>query len=585
MCGIVGVIGTVTPPDVIERMTDLLAHRGPDDRGIWTAPGVALGHRRLSILDLSSAGHQPMSFGSQTLVYNGEIYNFRQLRRELPGAFESDSDTEVLLRLHSEMGPACLERLQGMFAFAVWDEHRRTLFMARDRLGIKPLYYRQLETGGLAFASEIAPLLELGRPPIDQTALRDFFTYKYIPTPKSIYQGIYKLPPAHHLTWSPDRDSTGPRIARYWWPESTESLRDPVEGLERLEVMLDEVVRSHTLADVPYGVFLSGGIDSSTLVANLDQPHTFTLSFDVRSHDEADAARAVAEHCAAQHRQEPAAGLDLEAAVEAVPSIYQEPFADHGAWPVFMIARAARRHVTVALAGEGGDELFAGYHWYDKWPRFESTPFNRLLSRWVPPLSATGRSLERRAAQGLERYSMFLGLFTPRQRRALLVPELVDGEYDDLWHFRRFWRQDLPPLKRLQWADLHTYLADDMLTKLDRASMAVSLEARPPLVDHRLVELALSLDSTLLRNERHGKLLLRRHLEPRVPRETLTRRKIGFSMPVRRWAKRRPEMLREAVDRLAGHGILRRRRVSGLNNEQTWSLLILDRWLEQTRAL
>ena len=581
MCGIVGLIGVPNPRQLVERMTDQLAHRGPDDRGVWARRGVALGHRRLSILDLSQAGHQPMSYASQTIVYNGEIYNFRELRRELSEAFESDSDTEVLLRLFARQGPACLERLHGMFAFAVWDEARRELFLARDRLGIKPVYYRRLDTGGLAFASEIAPLLALGRPPIDQSAIRDFFSYKYIPTPKSIYQGIHKLPPAHYLTFSPE-GSEEPRIERYWQPESTSEVVDGDEALERLEPLLAEAVRSHTLSDVPYGVFLSGGIDSATLLANLDHPRTFTLGFDVRSHDEGAAARAIAEHRGARHHEESADGVDLEEALEAIPTIYGEPFADHGAWPVFLIARAARRHVTVALAGDGGDELFAGYHWYDKWPRFRSTPLNRFLSPRVPALTATGRSLQRRAAVGLERYSMFLGPFTPQQKRALLVPELTGEEYDDLWYFRRYWREDLPPLKRLQWVDLHTYLVDDMLTKLDRATMAVSLEARPPLLDHRLVELALSLDPRLLRNERHGKVLLRRHLASRIPPQLMTQRKIGFSMPVRSWVRRRPELLRKALERLTRTGILRTDRLPGLNNEQTWSLLVLDSWLQQT---
>ncbi|MDX1642915.1 MAG: asparagine synthase (glutamine-hydrolyzing) [Thermoanaerobaculia bacterium] len=584
MCGIVGIVGTEVPRQRIERMTDLLSHRGPDDRGVWTAPGVALGHRRLSILDLSSAGRQPMSHAGRTLVYNGEIYNFRQLAGDLGQELISSSDTEVLLRLLARDGLACLDRLVGMFAFGLWDDRRRSLWLGRDRLGIKPLYYRQLPPGGIAFASEIEPLLELGRPEIDTSSLRDFFTYKYVPTPKSIYRGIYKLPPGHTLIFRPD-DGSKPEIECWWTPEASSALDRPDEALERLESLLAEVVPAHTLADVPYGVFLSGGIDSTTLAANLDRPRTFTLGFDVRSHDEAGDARRVAEHFGACHHEEPAASVDLEEAVERIPVIYGEPFADHGAWPVYMISRAARRQVKVALAGEGGDELFAGYHWYDKWPRFRSTPLNRLLARWVPPLTASGRSLQRRAATGLERYAMFLGPFTLAQKRAFLSPDLMADDYDDLWHFRRFWRQDLPALKRLQWADIHTYLVDDMLTKLDRASMAVSLEARPPLLDHRLVEFALALDPTLLRDERQGKLLLRRHLAPRVPPEILTRRKVGFSMPVRRWAGAHPDLFAGAVGRLADRGILRRRRLPRLNNEQTWSLLILDSWLRQTGAL
>ena len=579
MCGIAGIVGEEASRETAERMSAALVHRGPDDHGLWSAPGVVFGHRRLTILDLSDAGHQPMSLGPYTLVYNGEIYNFRELREELPGPFVSDSDTEVLLHLYARDGERCVERLHGMFAFALWDEKRRSLFLARDRLGIKPLFYRELE-GGLAFASEVKGLLPLGRPAIDPTALRDFFSYKFIPAPKSIYRGICKLRPAHTLTF----DDAGLRISRYWHPESSTRRQDGDLALEELESLLATVVPDHTLADVPVGVFLSGGIDSTAVTANLEKPHTFTLGFDVKAYDETEAARRTAEHLGAPHHALTARGVDLEEALEAIPRIYDEPFGDHGAWPTFMISREARREVKVALTGEGGDELFAGYHWYTKWGRHRPNPWNRALAALMPVLSSAGRSAQRRSADGLERYSMFIGPFTPRQKKALLTPELMTSDYDDLWYFREFWREDLDPIKRLQWADLHTYLPDDMMTKVDRASMAVSLEARPPMLDHRLVEFALSLDPTLMHDTERGRVLVRRHLAKRVPPETLTRSKIGFSMPVRRWVRNRPDLLKGALSRLADAGILRRIRSGSFNNEQTWSLLVLDRWLTQTGA-
>ena len=604
MCGIAGIVGAGVSPEsgarLVAEMTRRLRHRGPDDHGLWNRGPVHLGHRRLSILDLSQAGHQPMTHGPFTIVYNGEIYNFAALRKELGGEFRSRSDTEVVLRLYEQLGPACVHRLEGMFAFAIWDESRRRLFIARDRLGIKPLLYRSLAGGGLAFASELKSLVgleaPLDTPAVDRSSLSDFFSYKYIPTPKTIWSGVAKLPAAHWLLFEPDRGGE-PRLEKYWEPDAGVTVNDLDVALEEFEDLLGRVVKQHTLADVPVGVFLSGGIDSTTLVANLDRPSTFTLGFDIRSHDESSAAREIAAHFATEHHEELATHLDVEEALEAMPALYDEPFGDHGSWAMFMVARLARQKVKVALTGEGGDEMFAGYHWYDKHPRFRSTVWNRLLASLLPTFSAAGRSHQRRAATGLERYSMFLGPFTPAQKTRLLGPELSspgaasgdDSAYDDLWHFRRYWRQDLDPLKRLQWADLHTYLVDDMLTKVDRATMAVSLEARPPFVDHRIVEFVLSLAPELLRNSDHGKVLPRRFLAGKVPPGTLTRRKIGFSMPVRRWIRQQPALLERALSELSRAGILRSPLPRALdrvpfNNEQCWCLLVLDRWWRASGA-
>ncbi|MEM6701827.1 MAG: asparagine synthase (glutamine-hydrolyzing) [Acidobacteriota bacterium] len=583
MCGIAGIVGTGADPDLVRSMTDRQAHRGPDDAGHWSSEGVALGHRRLSILDLSAAGHQPMELGSLVLTYNGEIYNFRALRDELGGPWKSETDSEVILRLYAEVGMRCVDRLVGMFAFALWDRERRTLFAARDRLGIKPLHYRA-ENGSFAFASELKALTggavpPLRTPSVDRTALRDFFTYKYVPTPKTIYAGIQKLPPAHTLSVSLDDPETV-RLERYWAPSSETTLNDPEEALAAYSETLHRVVNEHTLSDVPVGVFLSGGIDSTSVVANLDRPKTFTLGFD-RGRDESDAAAQIAEHFGTDHSLLTAGGADLETAVEAVPRMYDEPFGDHGAWPTHLVSKLAQSQVTVALSGEGGDELFAGYHWYDKVVRFRATPWNRMLARALPPLSPSSRAAQRRAAQGVERYSMFLGPFTPRQKQHLLSPDLLDPEYDDLWVYRRLERPELDSVKQMQWWDLHTYLADDMLPKLDRASMAVSLESRPPYVDHRMVELALRTHPDLMRSGKIGKVLARRFLEPRVPDGFLERPKIGFSMPVRRWVAKQPQVLDAALERLHSQGVLRTKRRYRFNSEQIWSLLVLDRWITQ----
>ncbi len=576
MCGLCGIVGPGADRDLITRMNEALVHRGPDAAGLFCDEGIALGHRRLSILDLSEAGNQPMTLGDLTIVYNGELYNYRQLRSELGGEFHSESDTEVLLRLFLEEGPSCVERLQGMFAFAIWDQRKRALFAARDPLGIKPLHYRLLPDRGIAFASEIKALLPLGRPALERDALRDFFTYKYVPTPKTIYESIEKLPPAHALHFREGELE----LQRYWQASSSTERDDPEAAQEEFEVLLKEVVQAHTISDVPLGVFLSGGIDSSAVTACLESPQTFNLGFDVGSHDESAIAERVARQLGARHQTLQATGFDLDSALEQFVSIYDEPFGDHGAWAMFLIAQCARQEVSVALTGEGGDELFAGYHWYHKHPTQKSHLRHRLALHLFPPLSAASRSAQRRAATGLERYAMFLGPFTPLQKSSLLDSRLQGPEYDDLWFYRRAWRDDLEPIKRLQWADVHSYLTDDMLPKVDRATMAVSLEARPPLVDKRIVEFALSLSPRLLRDGTRGKLPLRRFLDKRLDRESFERPKIGFSMPVRRWLRSQPGLLRRACERLVRAEVLAARRHRVHTNEQAWCLLVLDRWLE-----
>ena len=577
MCGICGIIGASPEPDSIERMTRSLAHRGPDFHDVCRTQGAELGHTRLAILDLSAAGNQPMTLGPFTLTYNGEIYNFRQLRQQLPGPFRSDGDTEVVLHLYARYGEKCLEMLRGMFSFAVWDAESRTLFAARDRVGMKPFYYRELP-GGIAFASEIKALLELGRPAIDRLALRDYLTYKYVPEPKTAFSGIHNLPPGHWLRWDGSL-----RIERYWSPSTQVEVTDFDEAVAGLQAHLEEIVPAHTLADVPVAVFLSGGIDSTTVAAHLDKPRTVTLGSDIKRRDEAPVARLVATHFGTEHHEEIAASIDLDAALDIVPRVFDEPFGDSSSWATYLVSRLARQHAVVALSGEGGDELFCGYQWYSKWLTLRPNLFHRMLATSLPSFSDGGRSSQRRSSTGLEKYACFLGPFTPRQKTLLLGPALDEGDYDDLWHFRRYWREDLEPLKRMQWADLHTYLPGDLLTKVDRASMAHSLEVRPPLLDHKLVELALSLDTGLLRDVEggRGKLIVRSLMEHRVPAGLFDRPKRGFNLPIRDWLRQQPHLLSAALDRLTEAGIVRQPRFAHFTNEQSWTLLALDRWLLQ----
>lgn len=578
MCGIVGVVGRPpADPEVIERMTSMLRHRGPDDRGVWRSPHAHIGHTRLSILDLSAAGHQPMHLGELVLTYNGEIYNFHALRETLPGPFRSETDTEVVLHAFRDKGEDCVHDFRGMFAFAIWDEEKHRLFAARDRLGIKPLYYRPLE-GGLAFASEIEPLLELGRPALDFGALSDYLTYGYVPTPKTSWQGIYKLGAAERLVW----EDGEPEITRYWQPQPGRTVTDLDEGARELDELLGTVVPEHTLSDVPVGVFLSGGLDSATVTSYLEGCSTFTLGQPEASRDEAPAARRVARHLGTDHHEEVAEVPDLEEAVDTMVSVFGEPFGDSAALSVWLVSRMTRRHVTVALSGEGGDEILCGYRWYGHAITDPSTAARRLLARLLPTFSQSGRSFQRRGASGFERYCAFLGVFTPEQKRALVGPRLEPaGEEDPLWHFRRYWRPELERVQRLQWADLHTYLPDGLLTKVDRASMAFSLEVRPPLLDHRLVEWALGCSAALKRDPvtDKGKVVLRRLIEPRLPQGHLDLPKRGFNLAIRRWARRNPGVLRDALRRLADHEVIRRPRFFQPTNEQVWSLLTLDRWL------
>jgi len=573
MCGIAGIIGSRASVELARTMAQRLRHRGPDGDGVWGEPGVALSHRRLAILDLTEGGHQPMVFDSQVLTYNGEIYNHERLRAGLPGPWQSSGDTEVLVHLLASEGRACLDRLVGMFAFAAWDTRERRLLLARDRLGIKPLYY-QLLPDGIAFASELKALLVLGQPQIDQSAVRDFLFHGYIPAPKTIYRGIAKLPAGHTLTWAAGRVT----IERYWNPSTAIIARSAGDTVGELDALLRDVVPAHTLSDVPVGVFLSGGIDSALTAYYLDAPRTYTLGFDSGVRTEAAAARRAAEHLRTEHLEMTAPLADFAEALDKMPALFDEPFGDSAAWSNYLIAQFARREVTVALSGEGGDEIFCGYPRY--WSRIgaRSTLLNRSLARFLPPLSRFGLSMQRHAYVGLPAYAAALGGLTAQQIDTLLARSWQEPEYDYLWFYRQYWREDLRPLAQLRWLDLNTDLAEGLLTKVDRTSMAHSLEVRPPLLDHRLVEFMLSVDPEVLVDQprRRGKLLVRQLMEPRLPPGHLDQEKSGFGLPVHRWLKRHPQVLREAVGRLMDRGVLQR--PVGSEFRRAWYLLVLDRW-------
>jgi asparagine synthase (glutamine-hydrolysing) len=578
VCGIVGLL-RAEPIDAatVRHATDAIAHRGPDDDGVWVSPDgtVGLGHRRLSIIDTTPAGHQPFIADGLAMVYNGEVYNTPALRAELEGrgrVFRSRSDTEVVLEAYRAWGPACVERLRGMFAFGIWDAGARRLVLARDRLGIKPLYWYDDPRGGIAFGSELKALTALPglALDLDDTAAWDFLTYGYVPAPKTPYARIRKLLPGHVLIWEPGRT----RTERYWQLQPR-----PQRGgaLDELRARLDDAVASHMLADVPVGTLLSGGLDSSVVTA-LAQRHnpaplrTFSIGFADDPRDETPFARAVAAAVGSVH-VEHIVGVDEARQVAGrLAAIYDEPFGDSSAIPTFLVAQLAQRHVKVVLSGDGGDELFGGYRWYGQHRRrarfaavpaplrarlpalLEHTPLMRL--RGMPRLVDGLRP-------DLERHVAILGGFTRAQKARVLPAAQVARmrDYDDHWFFRQHWHPDLDLQTRLQVLDLNTYLPDDILAKVDRASMAVSLEVRPPLLDHHLVEHVFAIDAEARTPGGAPKALFKRAVADLVPPAILTRGKQGFSIPLDRW-------IGALADRGGAH----------LSSNQRWLVQLAERW-------
>jgi len=627
MCGIAGIFHPDVPkpvdPSRVEAMTDVLAHRGPDGSGIWIAPGVGLGHRRLSIIDLSDAAAQPMLTpdGRVAITYNGEIYNFREVRAELEAKghrFRTESDTEVILAAWRQWGPEALARLNGMFAIALYDAGEDALFLARDRLGVKPLFYAELSDGALIFASELKGLLAhplLRRTPSAQ-AIEDFLAYGYVPDDASIVEGVRKLPAGHYLHIR--RGRPVPRPVQWWDVDFSNPVRRPLKALEEEMVeRLGAAVRSRMVADVPLGAFLSGGVDSSAVVAFMAEAsrgavETCAIGFDEADHDETRYAARVAELFATNHRSRIVAADDF-GLIDTLADAFDEPFADASALATYRVAELAREKVKVALSGDGADEAFAGYRRYrlfaaeERARRLLPGPLGRAVGAlgglypkldWAPRALRAKTTLQALGQSSGEAYAQGVGVTPPALRRLVLTAPL-HGHVAEVRYVAAM--ESAPArdaLSRAQYADLKIWLPGDILTKVDRTSMAVSLEAREPLLDHRLVEFAARLPAAMRLRGGAGKWLMKRALASRLPAEILHRRKMGFVTPVSAWF--RGPLAREAAaiargSALAETGWFDAEAIAGLaaahrsgrsdHGRLLWQLLMLEKSLRRLFGL
>ena len=568
MCGITGIFDTrgerALSHPVLQRMNESQAHRGPDEGSLHVEPGVGLGHRRLSIIDVAT-GQQPLfnEDGSVAIVFNGEIYNFQEVIPELQAlghVFRTRSDTEVIVHAWEAWGDACVQRLRGMFAFALWDRNRQTFFLARDRLGVKPMYYAVLDDGLLLFGSELKSLLAHGglKRDIDPLAVEEYFALGYVAEPRTIFKQAKKLPPGHML--SIRRGQPVPEPQPYWDVRFT--LDNPIsaeDACDELRARLTESVRLRLISEVPLGAFLSGGVDSSAVVATMaglsDTPvHTCSIAFDDPAFDEAAFAQTVADRYKTDHYVETVKSDDFDL-IDTLARLYDEPYADSSAIPTYRVCQLARKRVTEALSGDGGDESFGGYRRYrmhlmeermrSAMPAGLRQPLFGLLGRvypkadWAPRLFRAKTTFEGMARTSVEAYFHSVSILRRPMREQLFSDAFKRtlAGYDAQQVFDRHAAQagTDDPLALIQYLDLKTYLVGDINTKVDRASMAHSLEVREPLMDHELVEWLGTLPSSLKVRGQEGKYLLKKAMEPKLPADILYRPKMGFSVPLARW--------------------------------------------------
>ncbi len=591
MCGITGIFDTrdarEISRDVLDRMNETQFHRGPDEGGLHLEPGVGLGHRRLSIIDLST-GQQPLfnADHSVVVVFNGEIYNFQELVPELQAlghVFRTHSDTEVIVHAWEAWGEACVQRFRGMFAFALWDRNQQTFFLVRDRFGVKPLYYAYLEDGQFIFGSELKSLMAhpgLKRE-IDALAVEEYFAYGYIPEPRTIFRGANKLPPGFTLTLK--RNGARALPHQYWdMPFTPVKVATEAAAVDELIDRLKDSVRLRMIADVPLGAFLSGGVDSSAVVAMMttqsDQPiNTCTIAFSDPEFNEADFAQQVAARYHTHHTVDTVESEDF-GLVNKLATVYDEPYADSSALPTYRVCELARKHVKVALSGDGGDEHFAGYRRY-RWFRYEERmrsamplslrrPLFGALGKlypkadWAPKVLRAKTTFEALARDTVEGYFHGVSLLSDAQRARLFSPALkreLQG-YQAVEVLRRHAAVSPTndPLSLVQYLDMKTYLVGDILTKVDRASMAHGLEVREPLLDHELMGWVSGLPIDMKLRGTEGKYLLKKSMEPYLPHDVLYRKKMGFSVPLAAWFRGPLAVTIRSVvlgDRLASTGL------------------------------
>jgi asparagine synthase (glutamine-hydrolysing) len=622
MCGIAGFVespSTVSPfgleasRALVHRMCDVIRHRGPDDEGIWVDEGVALGMRRLSIIDLST-GHQPIHNEDRSvwIVFNGEIYNFRELRRELEAEghrFYTATDTEVIVHAYERWGKDALTRLRGMFGLAIWDARSRTLLVARDRIGIKPMHYATVN-GRFYFGSELKSLLEAPGLPrdLDPGALDHYLSFLYTPRDGSIFRSVRKLPPGHLLTWKDGRTA----IEQYWKMPATETFGgSEAEAVQQLRAVLGDAVRSHMISDVPLGAFLSGGVDSSLVVGLMSEVSssrvkTFSIGFDEPAFDELEHARRVADHFGTEHH-EFVVKPDGVGILDQIVSHFDEPFADSSAIPTWYVSEMARRHVTVVLSGDGGDELFGGYERYLPHPRVVA--FDRYSPRALRrvaaiaaarlPHGARGKNFLRHVGRDEQgRYLDAIRFFGADEKPALLTADVQraiegpDPETRLARHFERFAR--LPWPSQMMRFDAETYLPEDVLTKVDRMSMAHSIESRVPLLDNEVIAFASTLPAALKIKNGRRKHVLKEVAATLVPRDILDRKKQGFGVPLGTWFRGN---LRELfTDTLLSPASLQRgyfqpafvrrlidEHLAGTRDHtlRLWQLVVFEKWQQQ----
>ena len=629
MCGITGLFDTRSKRPVDEaalrRMNASQQHRGPDEGSMHIEPGLGFGHRRLAIIDVST-GQQPLfnEDGSVVVVFNGEIYNYQELIPELQAlghVFQTKSDTECIVHAWESWGEDCVRRFRGMFAFALWDRNQQCLFLARDRLGVKPLYYALLDDGTLLFGSELKSLLAHGglKRDIDPHSIEEYFALGYVAEPRTIFRQALKMPPAHTLLVRHGQSATLPQPREYWDVHFT--LGNPIsaeDAQEELVTRLRESVRLRMISEVPLGAFLSGGVDSSAVVAMMagqsaEPVNTCSIAFDDPAFNEAAFAQTVADRYQTNHRVETVKSDDFDL-IDTLARLYDEPYADSSAIPTYRVCQLARKHVTVALSGDGGDEMFGGYRRYrlhlmeermrSALPGGLRRPLFGMLGRlypkadWAPRVLRAKTTFEGMARSSVEAYFHSVSILRGPMREALYSDafrkQLAGYDARDVFdrHAARAGTDD--PLALIQYLDIKTYLVGDINTKVDRASMAHSLEVREPLMDHPLIEWLATLPSSLKVRGQEGKFLLKKSMEPHLSDDILYRPKMGFSVPLARWF-RGPlkQRVRDAVlgPRLAETGWFNRPYLEHLieahqsgardYSAPLWTLLMFEAFLRQ----